>query len=149
MKNITLKIVTPEKVVFEEKVAQVTLPIQDGEITVLPEHIPYIGAVKSGEIMLRMDGSQEEVRLAVSGGFAEFRDDVLTVLADTAERADEIDLARAEEAKKRAEDIMKERVHLADEEYARTAAVLEKELARIRVAKKHHTRSGIHPDSSV
>jgi F-type H+-transporting ATPase subunit epsilon len=150
MKTLTLKIVTPERVVFEEEVAQVTLPIQDGEVTILPEHIPYIGAIKSGEILLRQaDAEAKETALAISGGFVEFHNDVLMVLADTAERAEEIDLQRAEEARKRAEELMKERVHMADEEYARTAALLEKELARVRVARKHHTKHSIHLNSTL
>ena len=64
------------------------------------------------------------------------------MLADTAERADEIDLARAEEAEERAKKIMAERVRTDDEEYARVAAALEKEMARVRVARKHRSRSG-------
>jgi F-type H+-transporting ATPase subunit epsilon len=144
MKTLTLKIVTPERIVFEGEVAQATLPARDGEITVLPDHVPYIGAVRPGEIMVKRDGAREEVALATSGGFVEFHGNVLTVLADTAERAEEIDLSRAEAARRRAEAIMGERVRFGDEEYARTAALLEKELARIRVAHKHRTRHGLH-----
>lgn len=148
MKTLTLKIVTPEKVVFEEEVSQATLPIADGEVTVLPEHIPYIGSVKPGEIFLRSaDG--RETALAISGGFVEFHDDVLTVLADTAERADDIDTERAEAGRKRAEEIMAERVRLNDEEYARTAALLEKELARLRVARKHQSRRSQLSESNL
>jgi F-type H+-transporting ATPase subunit epsilon len=76
----------------------------------------------------------------------EFDKNTLIVLADRAERAEEIDLARAEEAKKRAEDLKKQKI-LAGEEYARVAALVEKEMARIRVAKKHRTRHGLTVDN--
>lgn len=140
---IKLKVVTPEKTVIEQDVYQATLPILHGEVTILPEHVPYIGALSAGEIILRVEQGGEETSLATSGGFVEFHDNVLSILADTAERAEEIDLARAEEAKKRAEALKKERVGMDDEEYARTAAALEKELARVKVARRHHTRHGL------
>ena len=141
--NIQFKIVTPERTVLEEEIAQITLPIEGGEVTILPNHIPYIGTVKSGEILIRKEMNGEETSLATSGGFVEFHDNTLVVLADTAERADEIDLARAEEARKNAEDIMRETVQADDENYARVAALIEKESARVRVAKKHHSRRAL------
>ncbi len=147
MAQIKLKVVTPERVVVELEVYQATLPVLHGEVTLLPEHIPYIGALQPGEIILRKTDGGEEISLATSGGFVEFHDDTLVILADTAERAEEIDLARAEEAKKRAEELKKERITMNDEEYARTAAMLEKELARVKVARRHHTRRGLHINS--
>lgn len=145
MAAIKLKAVTPEKTVIEMDVYQATLPVEGGEVTILPEHIPYIGAIKAGEIILRKTAGGEEISLATSGGFAEFHDNTLVILADTAERAEEIDLARAEEARKRAEELKKEQVHMSDEEYARTAALIDKEMARVRVARKHHSKRGIAP----
>jgi F-type H+-transporting ATPase subunit epsilon len=142
MALIKLKVVTPEKTVVDLEVYQATLPIEDGEVTILPEHVPYVGALKAGEIMLRREMNSESESLATSGGFVEFHDNTMVILADTAERAEEIDLARAEEARKRAEELKKERVQMDDEEYARTAALIEKEMARVRVAKKHHSRHG-------
>lgn len=144
---IQFKIVTPEKVVFEAEVYQATLPVEGGEVTILPEHIPYIGALKAGELVLRQKAGGEEMSLATSGGFLEFHDNVLVILADTAERAEEIDLARAEEARQRAEKLKETSTQMSDEEYARTAAILEKELARVRVARKHHSRRGISLDT--
>lgn len=141
--SIKFKIVTPEKTVVEEEIYQALLPIEGGEITVLPNHIPYIGSLQAGEILLRHEMNGEETSLATSGGFIEFHDNTLVVLADTAERAEEIDLARAEEAQQRAQAIMTERVRVDDEEYARVAAALEKEMARVRVARKHHSRKGM------
>ncbi len=140
---INFKIVTPEKTVLEEEIYQITLPIEGGDVTILPNHMPYIGSVKSGEILIRKEMNGDETSLATSGGFVELHDNVLIVLADTAERADEIDLVRAEEARKKAEEIMKEKVHADDEDYARVAAMIEKETARVRVARKHHSRRSI------
>ena len=144
---IKFKIVTPEKVVFAADVYQATLPVEGGDVTILSNHIPYIGALKAGEVILRQEANGTEQSLVLSGGFVEFHDNTLVLLADTAERAEEIDLARAEEARRRAEAFKQEAVQMSDEEYARTAALIEKEMARVRVARKHHSRRGISLDS--
>lgn len=140
--QIKFKIVTPEKTVFEDIVDQATLPTTDGEITILPNHRSYISSLKSGELMLRK--GEEEILLSISGGFIEFHENELIILADTAERAEEIDLARAEEGRKKAEELKTQRVSMDENEYARVAAAIQKESARIRVAKKHHTKRGIN-----
>ncbi len=132
---------------FEAEVYQATLPVEGGDVTILPEHIPYIGALKAGELVLRKEAGSEEISLVTSGGFVEFHGNTLMILADTAERAEEIDLARAEEARQRAEKLKETSTQMSDEEYARTAAILEKELARVRVARKHHSRRGISLDT--
>lgn len=142
-KILRIKIVTPEKAVAEMDVVSITLPIQDGEVTLLPEHVPYIGALRAGEILVRREALAEPESLAVSGGFVEFNHDTLTILADRAERAEDIDIARAEEAKRRAEVLMKKAPDMSEEEYATVAAALEKELTRIKVARKHRSRVGI------
>ena len=85
--SIKFKIVTPEKTVSEEEIYQVTLPIEGGEVTLLPDHMPYIGSLQAGEILLRHEINGEATLLATSGGFVEFHDNTLVVLADTAERA--------------------------------------------------------------
>jgi F-type H+-transporting ATPase subunit epsilon len=139
--KIKFKIATPERIVFEEEVNQVTLPTQEGEITVLPNHIPLISVLQAGELVAKKDG--EEIAMAVSGGMVEVQKNELTVLADTAERAEEIDLARAEEARRRAEKLKEEKVRADEAEYAAVAATLEKNLARIKVAKKHLTKRGM------
>jgi F-type H+-transporting ATPase subunit epsilon len=130
--------------VYESEVSQATLPVVDGQITILPNHRSYIAALKSGEIALKKDN--EEVSMAISGGFIEFNNNELIVLADTAEAAAEIDLARAEAARQRAEELKKEKVTMGEMEYARVAAAIEKELARIKVAKKHHTHHNLTID---
>ncbi len=128
-----LNIITPEKIVFSEDVDQVTIPTQDGEITVLPHHIPLVGLLKAGELLIKMGASV--IPMAVSGGILQVRVDGVTILADTAERVEEIIEERAEEARKRAEQVLAEK-KFDTEEYATIAAKLEKELARLHVARK-------------
>ncbi len=140
--RIKFKIVTPEKTVFESEVDQATLPVVDGEVTILPNHRSYIAALKAGEISLKKD--KEEIIMATSGGFVEFHDNILIVLADTAEKAEEIDIQRAEEAKKRAEEIMKKRELIDNMEYARVAAAIERATARLKVARKRATKGRIN-----
>jgi len=139
--QIKFKIVTPERTVFEDEIDQVTLPTQEGEITVLPEHIPLIAVLVPGELVIKQNG--KEVAMAVSGGMVEVRKNELTILADTAERAEEIDLARAEEARQKAEKLKDEKIRMDETEYAAVAALMERNLARIKVARKHLTRRGM------
>lgn len=143
--KINFKIVTPERRVFEQEIDRATLPVSDGEVTILPSHRSYIAALKPGEIAVK-DG-EKEILLATSGGFIEFNNNSLVVLADTAEHASEIDIKRAEEtARKRAEDLKNQQVTMDEMEYAKVAASIEKEIARVKVAKKHHTKHGIKID---
>lgn len=137
--KIKFKVVTPERTVFRDEIDQVTLPATDGEVTILPNHTPYITVLGFGEIVLKKNG--KETSLAVSGGFVEFNKNELVILADMAEREEEIDLARAEDAKKLAEETMKKKITLDESEYALVAAAVERESARIKVAKKHHSKN--------
>lgn len=143
--KIKFKIVTPEKTVFESEIDQVTLPTAEGEITVLPDHIPLISVLKAGDLVIKKDG--EESDIAVSSGMIEVQKNEITVLADTAERAEEIDLKRAEEGRKRAEDLKEKRIQLDETQYATAAAILEKNLARIKVARKHLSKRGMKLES--
>jgi len=143
--KIKFKIITPDRTVYESEVDQSTLPVSDGEVTILPNHRSYIASLKPGEIRLKTGDS--ETLLVTSGGFIEFNKNTLIVLADTAERASEIDVKRAEEtARRRAEELKKEKIIMDELEYARVATSIEKELVRVRVAKKHHSRHGMKID---
>lgn len=133
MQKIHFTIASPERIVFENEVDQISLPTKLGEITVLPNHIPLISSLTAGEVYIMHD--KEETSLAISGGFLEVRKEHITLLADTAERSEEIDEARAEEAKRRAETLLKEKRTDALE-YAALMAKIEKELARLRVVRK-------------
>jgi F-type H+-transporting ATPase subunit epsilon len=134
---LTLQIITPERVVFEEGgVDSVTLPGVEGQLTVLPRHAPLMTALQPGELVLRKGG--EEVEIAVSGGFLEVRDDKVRVLADTAERSEEIDAERAERARREAEEQLATRQ--GDIDVARVMAALERAQARVRVAERGRRR---------
>lgn len=133
---MNFKIVTPDGIIYEDAVDQVSLPTKSGEITVLPHHIPLISVIRSGEI--RIQKQNEETALSVSSGVLEVRENnELIVIADTAERAEHIDLERAETARKRAEELLKQEVFEDDKQFALLQAKMEKELARIRVGKKY------------
>lgn len=133
-----LKIVTPDGVTYESEIDQVSVPTQNGEITILPHHIPLISVLKAGE--LRIHKGNQEVLIAVSSGVVEVRPNgEISLIADTAERAEHIDLERAEAARARAEELMKEKSSIEDMEFARIQAKMEKELARLRVGKKYRS----------
>lgn len=141
--TIDLQIITPERVLCKEKVYQVTLPVDGGEITILPKHRSYIAILKPGEVFYKRERNNKEGEsLMVAGGFVEFNKNELVILADGAERAHEIDLEKAEEARKRAEKLKEEVINKDEIEYARIASDLEKELAKIKVAKKYLSRKG-------
>ena len=136
MNNIKFKIVTPEKVIYEDEIFQVSIPTASGEITVLPNHIPLISVLQSGEMTIK-DKDGEHI-MALAGGFLEIRDNnEVVILADNVERADEIDLERAEEARKRAIEQMEEAKNREDIDYAKLQAVMDREMNRIRVGKRY------------
>jgi len=138
MKKIHFQIVTPEKVAYKDDVDSITLPTQMGEITVLPHHAPLISSLKSGEAIIKKDG--EEFSIAISGGFLQVQPkNKVVVLADAAERAEEISEERAEQARIRAEEILKEK-RLDKAEMATAAAALEKSLIRLKVARRRSKR---------
>jgi F-type H+-transporting ATPase subunit epsilon len=134
MPKINFKIVTPERVVYEADIDQVTLPTASGEITVLPNHIPLVSLLAAGELVIKI--GEKIIPLAVAGGFVEVGKNKVVILADSADKVEEIDAARVEEARKRAEEILKTK-KIDSEEYATFAGHLERELARLKVARKH------------
>jgi F-type H+-transporting ATPase subunit epsilon len=141
---LTVDIVTAERlVVSEEGVDEVVVPGIEGELTVLPMHAPLLTMIKPG-VMLIKRGS-DETEMAITGGFLEVREDKVTILADAAERAEEIDVARAEEARRRAEQQLERRDSEAD--LVRAAAELQKALLRLRVAERSRRRRGARPPS--
>jgi F-type H+-transporting ATPase subunit epsilon len=128
-----LSIITPDRTVFQGTCDSVTLPTIDGEITVLPHHVPLMGILKAGTLMIR--AGKEEQLLAVSGGAIEVTGDAVRILADSADRAEELEEAAVEAAKKRAEDLMKDRRQDA-EGFAEASAILDRELARLHVIRR-------------
>ena len=139
MHTIHFELTTPERVVLRREISGVTIPTSEGEITVLPDHIPPVTNLRAGMLTV-YDGSHEEY-IAVSGGFIELQPgNKLIVLADTAERAEELDLQKVEEARARAEQLLTEKRHANDVASAGAFATLERELARTKVARKHRER---------
>lgn len=130
--KIKFQIITPEKVVFNEEIDSITLPTVDGEITVLPNHIPLISVTKPGEIMIRKDG--EVHHMAVMRGFVETSENRVRLMTDAAELAEEIDERRAQEAKERAEKLVAESKDQV--EYTDASAALARALARVKVARR-------------
>lgn len=142
--QFSFSVITPEGVTYESHITSATVPTQAGEITVLHKHTPIVSALKPGAMTVRKD-NDDEMLLAVSGGLIEVRrDGRVVVLADTAERAEDIDIQRAETARKRAEEAMQRKEFDRDIEHAELEAALQKELARIKVAemRKQARRAG-------
>ena len=136
MSSVKLDVVTAERVVFSEDVDGIVAPGIDGQLGILPHHAPLMTMLEPGELRIRKGG--EEFSLAVSGGFLEVRPDRVIVLADTAERAEEIDAARAEEAKRRAEEQLS--LQLPQVDAARIEASLRRSMVRLKVAEKRRRR---------
>jgi F-type H+-transporting ATPase subunit epsilon len=117
-------------------VVEVTLPGAGGCLGILPGHAPLITELGIGELTYRAKSSSEPGHLAIISGFAEVLGDRVTVLAETAERPEEIDVGRAEEAKKRAEERLASASSSPDVDWARAAIALQRSLIRIQVARK-------------
>jgi F-type H+-transporting ATPase subunit epsilon len=137
--TIRLEIVTPERSVFSDDVDIVVAPGIEGELGILPHHTPLMAALKTGELRARK--GSEEFLLCVAGGFMEVRPDRVIVLADTCERAEEIDLARAEEARRKAEQRMAEK-YQPGFDAAESEAALHRAMARLAIAEKSKRRKG-------
>ena len=133
--SIQLIVVTPERQLLRESVVEVVVPGLDGQLGILPGHAPLMTELGIGELSYRTSTSSQPVVLAVISGFAEVLPDRVTVLAETAERAEEIDLARAEEAKARAE----KRLAAGDSniDWDRANIALQRSVIRIQIARKY------------
>jgi F-type H+-transporting ATPase subunit epsilon len=134
--HLTLAVVTPDRSVITERVDEVEIPGADGYFDVLPGHTPLVAMLHVGELWYRVGG--EKVYLSIAFGFAEVLPDRVTILAQLAERADEIDVARAEAAKRRAEERIATPALEMDYERARIAMM--KALIRLQVASRARTR---------
>ena len=133
--SIQLIVVTPERQLLRESVVEVTVPGLDGQLGILPGHAPLMTELGIGELSYRTSMSSQPVVLAVISGFAEVLGDRVTVLAETAERAEEIDRARTEEAKARAE----KRLAAGDTniDWDRANIALQRSIIRIQIARKY------------
>lgn len=135
--EIELTVVTPERELLRETVVEVTIPGLEGELGILPGHAPLMTELGIGELSYRTGTSSQPISLCVVRGFAEVLPDRVTVLAETAERAEEIDLARAEAALARAEKRMASGDTNID--WDRATVALQRALIRIQIARKHRS----------
>ncbi|MFA5095218.1 MAG: ATP synthase F1 subunit epsilon [Candidatus Paceibacterota bacterium] len=148
-KQLKLKIITPERLILEEMVDQVSLPTTLGEITVLPDHIPLITSLTSGDIVALVNG--EHVPMAVVGGFIEVKQDPparagengitnVAILADFAEHLSELSDEKIEKAKAQAEELKKQMENKEVVDYEHFVTELERSLTRIKIADKWRTK---------
>jgi len=134
--TLKLEIVTAEKTVFSDDVTAVVAWGVEGQLGILPHHAPLMTMLRPGDLTIRK--GNEEQYLAISGGFLEVRPDKVIILADACERAEEIDIERAEAAKRRAEEILKTRPPQVDT--AAAEAALRRSLTRLKVVEKRHRK---------
>jgi len=135
---ITDSIVTPDGQDYENKTPMLIVRTIDGELGILPNHIPVIASLAIDEVRIKqVETDQEDDEIAVNGGFVEFSENVATIVADSAERQNDIDVARAENARKRAESrIQAAQQKHDDAELARARVALRRAVNRLNVA--HH-----------
>ena len=138
---LQLEIVTPERQVYSDTVDSVQLPGSEGELGVLPHHAPLVSTLGVGELRFRKDGAEES--LAIVGGFLQVRPDKVVVLAETADMASEIDLEKAQEARREAERALETSYH-EGADLAAARAALQQALLRIRVAERRHREGPRH-----
>ena len=132
---ILLEIVTPERLAYSDEVDSVVLPGSEGEIGVLPHHAPLVSTLGVGELRIRKGGNEES--FAIVGGFVQVRPDKVVVMAETADTASEIDLEKAQEARREAERAL-ESGYSEGADLSAARAALQQALLRIRVAERRH-----------
>ncbi|MCS7089079.1 MAG: F0F1 ATP synthase subunit epsilon [Thermoflexales bacterium] len=134
-----LEIVTTERVVFSGEVDMVTVPGSGGVMGVLPHHAPVLSTLRPGELRVKI--GNEVYEYAIGGGFVDIHDNRVIILADSAERADEIDIARAEAARRRAEEMLKN-PPASKEDLFQIEAALKRSRVRLQVARRYHRQYG-------
>ena len=140
--SLLLEIVTPERLAYSDTVDAVVLPGSEGEMGVLPHHAPLLATLGIGELRIRKGGSEEA--FAIVGGFVQVRPDKVVVMAETADMASEIDLEKAQDARREAERALESGYHEgADLSIAR--AQLQQALLRIRLAERRHREGPRRP----
>lgn len=131
--KLDLEIITPTEIVFKDEADEVVVPTVDGEIAILPNHVGLLTKIKPGELTVKKSG--KEIHLAITGGFLEINENKVSILADYAVRAENIEIARAEEARQRAERAMKEKG--SENNFLVADAELRKSLLELKVAHKY------------
>lgn len=145
MPTTHLQVITVERVVYSDDVDMVLAPGAEGQLGILPRHAYLLSALTQGVLVVRKAGEEDEY-IAIGGGFMEVGPDYVTVLADAAERAEDIDLARAEAARKRAEALLEQKLDRI--EFAKAEAALRRAASRIDAANRIRRRRGRRPEIS-
>jgi F-type H+-transporting ATPase subunit epsilon len=141
MGGLHLTVVTAERALLDESgIDFISVPGSKGRLGILPQHTPLLSTLEPGDLYYRSGG--DEYHFAISGGFLEVAENQVTILADAAERADEIDEARAEESRQRAEATLRRRDELTQEELRQAEASLRKAATRLKVARYRRKRTG-------
>ena len=142
-----LDIISLTKPAFSGKVDSVTIPGSDGGMTILKNHIPLIAPLASGEVVIRQ--GKEVTNMAISHGFLIVEKDKVAVMADSAEKLEELDEKKIQEAKERAEKLLTEKKFATDREFADATAALEKSVAHLHMLKKHRHRGSMPLSNSM
>ncbi len=132
---IHLQIITPEKTVYDDEVDQISLPTQNGEITILPHHVNLITSIEPGVLILKKHS--KETHMASGYGFAQVANNQVKVLVDLAAPDEDIDEKTIEAAKREAEEALAKKHELSEEEYALAAANLQKALVQLKIKRRH------------
>ena len=136
MSQLHLKIVTPEKIIFDEDASEVMAFTENGEIGILPEHINLMTKIKPGEVIIKQ--GNKEISMVTGPGLLQVAHNEVTITTDMAEKPEEIDEKSAEEARKRASEALEQK--LSAEEIATAEVALEKALAQLKVKRRHRVR---------
>lgn len=139
--TLRLEIVTPERLVYSDDVDAVNVPGIEGELGILPHHAPLISTLGLGELRIRKAGVEEH--FAIVGGFLQVRPDKVVVMAETADMASEIDLERAQAARRNAERLLETGFH-EEVDLSAARAALQRALLRIRIAERRHREGPRH-----
>lgn len=135
MPQFNLKIVTPESQIFDDSVNQVSLPTSEGKLTILPNHVSLMAKLVPGELKIKKDS--KEIIMVAGHGFFQVLDNNMAIMSDLAQKEEDIDVKLVEEARKRAEAVLEQK--LSDEEYAEALASLEKSLAQLKIKRRHRS----------
>lgn len=135
MTMLHLQIITPEKTVFDDEVDQITIPTEDGQITILPHHANLITSIEPGELTYKKHS--KETLLAAGYGFAQVTKNQVKILVDLAAGEEELEERTIEQAKKEAEEALSQKHTLSEEEYATAAANLQKALTQLKIKRRH------------
>lgn len=139
---LNLQVVTAERIIINEDVDSLVAPGSDGELGILPRHAPLLSGLKSGELRFRRGG--DENYLAIGGGFIEVLNNKVIVLADSAERSEEIDLERAEAARRTAEQTLANRDQMSIEQLVAAEAALRRAMVRLDIGtRRRGSRTGM------